>query len=103
MLDGILRGDDEKRLRKRESLAVDGDLRFVHGFKKRGLRARRGAVDFVGEHHVGENRPGTKFKFAGLGIVDAHAEDIAGKKVGSELNALEGAMERFRKSLRKSC
>src|SRR5713101_1027747 len=99
MLDRILRGDDEKGLWKRERFAVHGDLRFVHGFEKRGLRARRGAVDFVGEHHVGENRPGTEFKFAGLGIVDAHAEDIAGKKIGSELNALESAMERFRERL----
>src|ERR1700686_1879683 len=43
MLDRILRGDHEKRLREWERLAVDGHLRFVHGFKKRGLRARRGA------------------------------------------------------------
>src|SRR5713101_474949 len=61
MLDGILRGDHEKRLRKRESLAVHGDLRFVHGFEKRGLRARGGAVDFVSENDVGENRAGAEF------------------------------------------
>jgi len=58
-----------KGLRQRERFAVDGDLRFVHGFEKGGLRARRGAVDFVGEDHVGEDRAGTKFKIARLGIV----------------------------------
>src|SRR2546429_5600351 len=42
VLDGILRGDDEKRLRKRKRFAVDGDLRFVHGLEKRGLRVRSG-------------------------------------------------------------
>ena len=64
VLDRILRGDDQERLRQRMSFSIHGDLRFVHGFKKRGLCARRGAVDFVGEDHVGENRPGAKFKFA---------------------------------------
>ncbi len=95
MLDGILRGDDEKWLRKRESFAIDGDLRFVHGFEKRGLRARRGAVDFVGEDHVRENRAGAKFKFTRLGIVDADAQHVAGEQVGSELDALKAAMKRF--------
>src|SRR5216684_942334 len=102
VLDGILRGDHEKRLRKRESLAVHGDLRFVHGFEKRGLRARGGAVDFVGEDHVGENWPGTKFKFARFGIVDADAEDVAGEQVRRELDALKAAMEGFGERLRES-
>src|SRR5712692_2164153 len=102
MLDGILRGDHEKRLRKRERFAVDGDLRFVHGFEKRGLRARGGSVDFVGENHVGENRPGTEFKFARFGVVDADAEDVAGEQVRRELDALKAAMEGFCERLRES-
>src|ERR1700674_5091737 len=95
MLDRILRGDHEKRLRQWERLAVDADLRFVHGFKKRGLRARRGAVDFVGEDYVGENRAGTKFKITRFRIVDAHAEDIAGEQVRRELDALKAAVKGF--------
>src|SRR5258708_36833277 len=102
MLDGILRGNDEKRLRKRESLAVDGDLRFVHGFEKRGLRARGGAVDFIGENDVGENRGGTKFKFSRLGIVNADAEHVAGEQVGSELDTLKSAMKGFWERLGES-
>src|SRR5258707_176720 len=101
MLDGILRGDDEKWLRQRKRLAVDGDLRFVHGFEKRGLRARRCAVDFVGENDVCKNRPGTEFKFARLRIVDAHAEHVAGQQVGGELDALEAAMKGFSDRLRE--
>src|SRR6266849_9075227 len=102
MLDGILRGDYEKWLGKWKRFTVDGDLRFVHGFEKRGLRARRSAVDFVGEDDVGENRSGTKFKFARFGIVDADAENIAGEQVRGELDALEAAMKRFCERLRES-
>src|ERR1700674_2530084 len=102
MLDGILRGDDQKRLGQRERFAVDGDLRFVHGFEKRGLGARRGAIDFVGEDHVGENWAGTKFKIARFGIVDADAENIAGEQVRRELDALKAAMKRFCERLRES-
>src|ERR1700747_421219 len=99
MLDGVLRGDNEKRLRKGESLAVNGELRFVHGFEKCGLRARGGAINFVGKDHVGENRAGTEFKFAGFGIVDADAQHVARQKIRRELDALEAAMKRFCKRL----
>src|SRR5216684_2088322 len=102
MLDRILRGNHEKRLRQRERFAVDGDLRLVHGFEKRGLRARRGAIDFIGEDHVGENRPGAEFKFARFGIVDADAENIAGEQVRRELDALKAAMKGFRERLCES-
>src|SRR5258708_10427510 len=102
MLDRILRGDHEKGQWKRESLAVHGDLRLVHGFEKRGLRARGGAVDFVGKNHVRKNRSGAKFKFARLRIVDADAEDIAGQQVRCELDALEAAVEGFCERLRES-
>ena len=79
--------------------AVDGHLRFVHGFEKSGLRARGGAVDFVGQHNVGENRAGAEFKFARVGMIDADAQDVTGQQVGSELHALEGAVEGFRERL----
>ena len=102
MLDRVLRGDDEKRLRQRERFTVDGDLRFVHGFEKRGLRARRGAIDFVGEDDIGEDRAGTKFKIARLGIVDADTENIAGEQVRGELDALKAAMKGFCERLRES-
>jgi len=102
MLDRVLRGDDEKGLRQRQGFAVDGDLRFVHGFEKSGLRARGSAVDLVGENYVGENRAGTKFKFPRLGIVDADAEDVAGEQVRRELDALKTAMEGFCQRLRES-
>jgi hypothetical protein len=65
------------------------------------LRAWRGAIDFVGQDHVGENRPGAKFKFARLGVVHADAEDVARQQIGSKLNALKGAMKGFGQRLRE--
>jgi len=65
------------------------------------LRARGGAIDFVGEDDVGENGAGAEFKLAGFGIVDADAENVAGEQIRCELDALEGAVERFRERLRQ--
>jgi hypothetical protein len=96
-----LRGNDEKRLRKGMRFAVDGDLRFIHGFEQCGLRARRGAVDFVSKDHVGEERAWTKFKFTGIGLVDADADYITWQKVGSELHTLKAAVKRFGEGLGK--
>ena len=101
VFDRILRGDDQERLRQRISFSIHGDLRFVHGFEQRGLRARRGAVDFVGQNDVGKKRTGTKLKFARVGLVHADAEHIARQKVRSKLHALKSAMKRFRERLRK--
>jgi len=95
VLHGILCCDHEKRLRQRERAAVDGNLSFVHGFEESGLGARGGAINFVSQHDVGEDGPLPEFEFARFGIVDADAEHIAGQQVGSELDALESAMERF--------
>ena len=65
------------------------------------MRARRGAVDFVGENDVGKNRAGTKFKFARLRVIDADAKNVAREKVGSELHALESALKKSCKGLRE--
>ncbi len=48
VLAGILRGDNQERLRERIGMRVDGDLPLVHGLEQGGLRLRSGAVDFVG-------------------------------------------------------
>ena len=93
MFDRILRGDDQKRLRQRMSFSVHGNLRFVHGFEQRGLRARRGAIDFIGENDIREERARTEFKFACIGLVYADAEHVAGQKIGSELHALKTTMK----------
>ncbi len=65
------------------------------------MRARRGAIDFVGQNDVGEQRAGAELKFASIGLIDADAEHVAGKKIGSELHALKSAVERFCEGLRQ--
>ena len=51
---GILRGEDEEGRSEDVRCAVDGHLRFAHGFEEGRLRTRRCAVDLVGE----EDAPG---------------------------------------------
>ena len=96
VLDGVLRGEHEKGLGQRMRVVVHGDLRFVHRFEQRGLRLRRGAVDFVGHDDVGEDRAGLELEFLRDGVVDADADHVARQHVGGELNALERAVERAR-------
>ena len=102
MLDGILRRENHEGLRQRMRVIIDGDLRFVHRLEQRGLRFRRGAVDFIGDDDVGEDRAGFEFEFLRGGIVDADADHVARKHVRGELDALERAVERAGERLRES-
>ena len=45
-------------------LLADRDLPLLHGFEQRGLRLGRRAVDFVGQHDVGEDRPADEAELA---------------------------------------
>ncbi len=50
--------------------AADRDLPLLHRFQQRGLRFRRRAIDFVGQNHVGKQRPFQKAKLAAAGASD---------------------------------
>ena len=102
MLDRILRREHEKRFRQRVRVVVDGDLRFVHRLQQRRLRFRRRAVDLVGHDDIREDRPGLEFEFLRHGIEHADADHVARQHVGSELDALERALEGPRDRLRES-
>ena len=54
-LDGILRGHHEERQFELMRGGAAGDGALLHGFEQRGLRLGRGAVDFIGQHQVGED------------------------------------------------
>ena len=103
MLDRILRGEHQERLRQRMRVIVHRDLRFVHRFEQRGLRFRRGAVDFVGDDDVREDRSGLEFEALRRGVVDADADHVARQQVRGELDALERAVEGARERLRERC
>ena len=77
-----------------------GNGALLHGFEQRGLGLRRGAVDFVGQNEMGEDRPGLKAQHLVAVVVRFHdhaADDIGGHQVGGELDArvaqAEGARE----------
>ena len=89
LLDGILRGEHEKRFVELVGLVADGDLFFLHGFEQRALHLGGRAVDFVGENEVGEDRAFARGEAAGLRIVNLRADDVGGQHVRRELQARE--------------
>lgn len=85
----VLGGNDEKWLGQRAGFAFGRDLTFFHGFEQGALGLRRGAIDFVGEYHLGEDRAGVEVKGTGAAIEDRDADDVRGQHVAGELDALE--------------
>ena len=81
--------------------AEHGDAAFLHGFEQGGLGFRRGAVDFVGQHDVGEQRAGLENELAAAVdfLEDRVAGDVAGEQVGGELDALGAEVEGFGEAL----
>ena len=88
-LNGILRGDDKKQIGKIPPFALDAHLRLAHRFEQRRLRARRGAVDFVGEQNVREHRAFVKMELLVALAEHRHAEDVRRQQIRRELDALE--------------
>src|SRR5437870_877594 len=101
----ILAGVAAHRLRPAHDSArridVGGDLVLFHRLEQRRLRFRRGAVDFVGEDHLREDRAGAELEAAAVALVDRHAEDVGGQHVAGELDALELQAERSREHVRQ--
>ncbi len=82
-------------------VVVHGHLGFIHGFQQCRLRLRRGAVDFVRQNDVGENRAGLEIESLLDLIEDAGAYHIGGQQVRSKLDPLERAMKGIRQRLRQ--
>ncbi len=96
-LDRILRREHEERLLERVGAPLDRDAMFLHGFEQRRLRLGRRAVDFVGQHDVGEDRPGREHHLPPSGrrvlLDDVGAGDVGRHQVGRELDAVELEVE----------
>ena len=60
LLGRVLGGDDEEGLGQLARFAFHRDLLFLHGLQQRALRLGAGAVDLVGQQHLGEDRPRVK-------------------------------------------
>ena len=64
LLDRVLRGQHEERRLEVERLADHRDVLLLHRLEQGRLRLRRGAVDLVGQHDVGEDRPVDELELA---------------------------------------
>ena len=69
--------------------AVDRDLRLFHRLQQSRLGLRGGAVDFVGQHQLREDRARAELELDVLRVEDADAGHIARQKIRRELDALE--------------
>ena len=68
---------------------VDGDLALLHALEQAGLGLRRGAVDLVDDHDVGEDRAGPELEPRLALVVDVGADDVGRQQVGRALHARE--------------
>ena len=96
LVDRVLRGQDEEGRRELVGLAAEGHLAFLHRLEQGRLDLGGGAVDFVGQHEVGEDRAFLDAVFAGLRVVDERAHDVGGQQVRRELDAREIGLDGLR-------
>ena len=93
VLDRVLRGQHEERLRELMPLAAGGDLVLLHRLQQGRLGFRRRAVDLVGQDHVAEDRAFEKPELAAaraaVFLDHLGAGDVGGHQVGRELDAAE--------------
>ena len=77
------------------TLAVDGDGPLLHRLEQRGLRFRRGAIDFIRQDEIGEYRTRSKRELLSA-REQRDAGDVGGHQVRGELDAHEPHVERER-------
>jgi len=90
----VLGSHHQKGIGELFCFSVDGNLPLVHGLEKGGLGAGRGAVDFVCQKEVGEDRPRNELELTILLAVEIVTDDVGGKQIRGKLEALEDAADR---------
>ena len=96
LLQRVLRGQNVERVGQVVAHAGDRDVAFLHGLQQCGLRARAGAVDFVGHQQLTEDRALDEAERAAavLGFFqNFRTHDVGRHEVGRELDALGGEAE----------
>lgn len=83
--------------------AVHADLAFAHGFQQRGLRARRSAIDFIGEQDICENGSLMKVELLIALTENRNTQNVRRQQIGRELDAFERRVERKRQSFGQRC
>jgi len=82
MINRVLGRNQEERRGQFVVGSVGGHFPFRHRFEQGGLRARGGAVDFIGQDDLREERTGPELELGRLGIENGAAGDVAGQQVG---------------------
>ena len=86
-VDGVLRRQHHEGRGQLEAVALDGHLPLLHRLEQRGLGLGGRAVDFVGEHDVGEDGTRAQREGALLGREHVGAGDVGRQQVRRELDA----------------
>ena len=89
----VLRGYDEKWFGQGTGFPLCRHLSFLHCFQQGALRLGRGAIDLVGQHHLGEDRSRMKMEGAALPVEDRNAKNIRRQKIRSELESFEPSVD----------
>ena len=74
-------------------VVADRHLPLLHHLEQRRLHLGRRAVDLVGEQEVAEDRAFLGVEAAGVGAVDARADEVARHEIRCELHPPERAAE----------
>jgi hypothetical protein len=82
LLDRVLRGQHEERRGQRVGGAGVADRAFLHRFQQRGLGLGRGAVEFVGQQQVGEDRALLEAEMAMAGAVVFSSSSVPRMSLG---------------------
>ena len=89
LLPRILGRNDHKRIREGMGDPLDGHATLFHRLQKGTLGARHGAIEFIDEKNIAENRTGNKTKIIGSAIKDRQAGDIGWKEIAGTLHPPE--------------
>jgi hypothetical protein len=89
LLNRVLRGEHPERIRQRIRRVGNGHLPLLHGLEQRALRLGRRPVDLVRQQDVGEDRALLRAEVAGVGVVDAGADDVGRQQIRRQLDAVE--------------
>ena len=74
-------------------MSVRTDCALRHGFKERALRARRGTIDFIGQHHVCKDGALLELKGLALAVINTDAGDVGRQEIRGALDTAEGTVK----------
>ncbi len=97
----VLRRDDHEGAGQFMGLPVHRHLALLHRLQQRRLGLGGGAVDFVADHDLGEDRAGLELELPALLVEDADPGDVGGQQIRGELDpphrTVDGAGQRLGK------